>query len=133
MRLHVQAGDRANALRVYHQCMTTLQAELGVNPSPITCKLYQDLLTLDEAPPPPTCAASAPFQTAPVSPLLPLVPSSLAVPTTALSLIGRKAEWAAMQVWRSHCRSQHQSELLWLLGEPGIGKTRLLEELFMHG
>lgn len=36
MRLHAQEGDRATALRVYHQCMTTLQAELGVNPSPTT-------------------------------------------------------------------------------------------------
>ncbi|KGF71447.1 hypothetical protein DO97_19565 [Neosynechococcus sphagnicola sy1] len=129
MRLHAQAGDRASALRVYHQCMTTLQAELGVNPSPTTGKLYQDLLTLDDDPPPLTCAASAPIQAPAVSPLLPLAPSSLAVPTTELPLIGRETEWAAIQVWRSHCRSQHQPDLLWLLGEPGIGKTRLLEEL----
>jgi DNA-binding SARP family transcriptional activator/predicted ATPase len=129
MRLHAQAGDRASALRVYHQCMTTLQAELGVNPSPTTCKLYQDLLTLDDAPTPLTCAASAQPQAPVVFPLLSLAPSSLAVPTTELPLIGRETEWAAMQEWRSHCQSQHQPDLLWLLGEPGIGKTRLLEEL----
>lgn len=129
MRLHAQAGDRGSALRAYHQCMTTLQAELGVNPSPTTCKLYQDLLTLDDAPSPLTCAANAQIQAPAVSPLLPLTPSSLAVPTTELPLIGRETEWAAMQVWRSHCLEQNQPDLLWLLGEPGIGKTRLLEEL----
>lgn len=129
MRLHGQAGDRASALRVYHQCMTTLQDELGVNPSPTTCKLYQELITLDDAPPPPTCAASDQTQVPIVSTLLPLPPSSLAVPTTELALIGREIEWAAMQVWRSQCLEQNQSDLLWLLGEPGIGKTRLLEEL----
>ena len=129
MRLHIQAGDRASALRVYHQCMTTLQAELGVNPSPITYKLYEELLTLDDDPPPLTCAASAQTQAPAVSTLLPLSPSSLAVPSTELPLIGRETEWAAMQGWQSHCRSQNQPDLLWLLGEPGIGKTRLLEEL----
>ncbi|PSN19205.1 hypothetical protein C7271_08490 [filamentous cyanobacterium CCP5] len=30
---HAQAGDRAIALWVYHQCMTLLQEELGVPPA----------------------------------------------------------------------------------------------------
>jgi DNA-binding SARP family transcriptional activator/nucleoside-triphosphatase THEP1 len=125
MRLHAQQGDRASALRVYHQCMTTLQAELGVNPSPTTCKLYEELLTLDDAPPPPTCTVSA--QTADFSHLIP-IPSPIAV-TVELPLIGREAEWAAIQGWRSQCLEQERADLLWLVGEPGIGKTRLLEEL----
>lgn len=125
MRLHAWQGDRASALRVYHQCMTTLQAELGVNPSPTTCKLYEELLLLDDAPPPPTCTASA--QTADFSHIIPL-PSPIAV-TAELPLIGREAEWAVIEGWRSQCLQQDRAELLWLLGEPGIGKTRLLEEL----
>ncbi|WP_448526675.1 bacterial transcriptional activator domain-containing protein [Parathermosynechococcus lividus] len=56
MRLDAQEGDRASVLRVYHQSMTTLQAELGVNPSPTTCKLYEELLTQEESSPP-TCVA----------------------------------------------------------------------------
>ncbi len=84
MRLHAQEGDRASALRVYHQWMTTLQAELGVNPSPSTCKLYEELLTLEDVPSPPTCTASAQTLAPAISTVLPLPPSSLTVPTTTL-------------------------------------------------
>ncbi|MBE9001385.1 AAA family ATPase [Nostoc sp. LEGE 12447] len=127
MRLHAQQGDRASALRVYHQCMTTLQAELGVNPSPTTCKLYEELLLLDDAPPLPTCTASTQTQAPDFFNLIP-IPSPIAV-TAELPLIGREAQWAAIVSWRSQCQKQDRADLLWLLGEPGIGKTRLLEEL----
>lgn len=129
MRLHAQMGDRATALRLYHQCMTTLQAELGVNPSPTTCKLYEELLGLDEVPPPPTCASNAPSPVVDVSNLLPEAPKRQVVPATELPLIGREREWAAIQLWRSRCLQDEHPEVLLLLGEPGIGKTRLLEEL----
>ena len=51
MRLHAQEGDRASALRVYHQCMTLLQDELGVPPSPTTYQIYEQLLALENSPP----------------------------------------------------------------------------------
>ena len=50
MRLHAQEGDRASALQVYHQCMTLLQDELGVPPSPSTYSLYEEILTLENNP-----------------------------------------------------------------------------------
>lgn len=59
MRLHAQEGDRASALRVYHQLMTVLREELGVNPSPTTCKPYEDLLPLEDASTPPSCEVIA--------------------------------------------------------------------------
>jgi len=46
MRLHVLNGDRATALRIYHTCVTRLQQELGVEPSPETEQLYQRLLNV---------------------------------------------------------------------------------------
>ncbi|MGK7907288.1 MAG: nickel-binding protein [Synechococcus sp.] len=49
MRLHGANGDRANALQVYHQCMTLLREELGVEPSAATRMLYEQLLLEDEA------------------------------------------------------------------------------------
>ncbi|MEM9151451.1 MAG: BTAD domain-containing putative transcriptional regulator, partial [Cyanobacteria bacterium P01_F01_bin.3] len=44
MQLHAQRGARAIALRIYHQCMTILRDELGVDPSPETRKLHEALL-----------------------------------------------------------------------------------------
>ncbi|QIR37183.1 AAA family ATPase [Tolypothrix sp. PCC 7910] len=128
MRLHAGQGDRASALRVYHQCMTTLQAQLGVNPSPTTYKLYEELLLLEDAPSPPTCTATTSTDAPDFSNLIPISSPTLTV-TAELPLIGRETEWAAIEEWRSQCQKQEQSDLLWILGEPGIGKTRLLEEL----
>jgi DNA-binding SARP family transcriptional activator/predicted ATPase len=126
MRLHAQEGDRASALRVYHQCMTLLQDELGVNPSPATCKLYEELLNLEDIAAPSSCAAVAPALSLNVT-ARPDASSVLA--SSELPLIGREAEWTVMQQWMANCITHVSSDLLLLLGEPGIGKTRLLEEL----
>lgn len=64
MRLHAGMGDRASALRIYHQCMTTLQAELGVSPGPDIARLYGQLLLLDEAPDNTSAASLNPLDTA---------------------------------------------------------------------
>ena len=37
MRVQRRAGDRAGAMRTYHQCASLLERELGVSPSPDTC------------------------------------------------------------------------------------------------
>jgi DNA-binding SARP family transcriptional activator len=44
MRLHADAGDRAEALRVFARCRDVLRDELGISPSPRTEKLYLDIL-----------------------------------------------------------------------------------------
>ena len=44
MRLHDAQGDRARAVRVYHECVATLEEQLGVQPSPETQALYEALL-----------------------------------------------------------------------------------------
>jgi DNA-binding SARP family transcriptional activator len=45
MAAYQRQGDRAAALRVYRQCQTRLQRELGVPPSPETEALRQQILT----------------------------------------------------------------------------------------
>ncbi|MBD1845762.1 AAA family ATPase [Cyanobacteria bacterium FACHB-63] len=112
MRLHDLSGDRANALQVYHRCMTMLREELGIDPSPTTRKLYEQLLREEELPPDKPRIQQVRY----------LQPSS--PPQSSLPLVGRSPEWSRIQDWASSA-----TQVLLLSGEPGIGKTRLLEEL----
>lgn len=130
MRLQYGAGDRANALQTYHQCMTVLRDELGVDPGVATRQLYEQLL--HEAVPP----ASPPLATP--SALSGVTPHSASTPP----LVGRETEWTVIQQWSQPLLTQAQQThpnplgtassvpILLLLGEPGIGKTRLLAELY---
>lgn len=104
MQLYALQGDRATALRVYHNCATILVRELGVEPGPVTQGIYERLLNLEETQP-----AIAPLR-------------------TAAPLIGRQTAWEALQVVWSASQSGGQPRLLLLSGEAGIGKTRLAEE-----
>ncbi len=107
MRLHSLRGNRADALRIYHTCTTTLQRELGVEPSVATREMYESLLNYR----PDTASAK---------------PTPALIATTPL--IGRKTEWAQLQsAWRAMLMGQ--SEVVVISGEAGIGKTRLAEEL----
>lgn len=122
MRLYNQSGDRANALQIYHRCMTVLREELGVDPSPTTRKLYEKLLREEEP-----ARTEAPAQSA-ISLRLSASSRPIGRKSSALPLVGRKREWSLIQEWFS-TNNRDVSQLLLLSGEPGIGKTRLLEEL----
>lgn len=107
MWLHALNGDRASALRIYHNCVTVLGRELGVKPSLETWEAYQRLLNVQ----------------APVLIEREQKISSRVQPT----LIGRHREWSMVQsAWR-HAADGH-SGLVLISGEAGIGKTRLAEE-----
>lgn len=108
MRVHDAAGDRAAAVRVYHECVTTLQRELGVGPARATSEAYARLLEdteQAEAEPPPPVA-----------------------PASGTALVGRAHEWARLaEAWRD--AEGGRSRLVVVSGEAGVGKTRLVEEL----
>jgi DNA-binding SARP family transcriptional activator len=53
MRLLALTNDRAGALRVYQTCVTNLQRELGVGPSPATQDIYRRLLHMKAQSPAP--------------------------------------------------------------------------------
>jgi DNA-binding SARP family transcriptional activator len=110
IRLHLANSDRASALRAYHQCVRILRRELGVQPGPATRELFEQALKSETAP---TSTVELP-PTNPVSPL---------------PMIGRRTEWQKLiECWRA---TESGGTLLALIkGEPGIGKSRLAEELF---
>src|SRR5439155_14158231 len=102
MRLHDASGNRARALRVYHACAAALEAELGVEPSEPTRRAYQALLPAERTGP---ARGKAPARA---------------------PLVGRSTEWARLIEYAPG--EQRGARLVLITGEPGIGKTRLVED-----
>lgn len=103
MQLYASNGDQALAIRVYHQCATTLRRELGVEPGNAVRQFYETMLD----------------RQVDVPALVSLPQSTLVGRTEELELMGR--------VWQSSLRGS--PHLLVVSGEAGIGKTRLAQEL----
>ena len=112
MRLHARNHDRSSALRVYHQCMRALKRELGISPSEATLDLFTQVLKSEHLPPAPVV----------------LPPDAATVPSR---IVGRTTEWEQLlRCWRRV--AQGETHFALILGEPGIGKSRLAEELFQY-
>lgn len=106
MRLHALNDDRASALRIYHACQTILRRELNIEPDAATRELHEQLLRAEDV-----ARAAGPDTACPITPL-----------------IGREVEWGALQsAWRAAARGGSHCAVL--LGEAGIGKTRLANEM----
>ena len=103
MRLYVGRGDRARALRIYHACSSILARELGVEPAAETDAVYEAILPRKPEARPAVVAQAA------------------------RRLVGRRGERAQLvAAWRSADAGQAQFVLVH--GEPGVGKTRLVED-----
>jgi DNA-binding SARP family transcriptional activator/tetratricopeptide (TPR) repeat protein len=103
MRLHALQGSPSQVARLFQECTLTLERELGVEPSAATRKVYEQFLQLSQRPPP-VCGGH-----------------------NDLPLVGRSREWRYLLArWREAAAGDPSMTLL--LGEAGIGKTRLLEE-----
>jgi DNA-binding SARP family transcriptional activator/predicted ATPase len=110
MRLFALNNDRANALHVYHTCVTTLQREMGVDPDPATREAYERLMR----------------QEAPSIQLRVHQPLPVATPT----LIGREREWERLyDAWQRAAEEGPQFVLM--TGEAGVGKSRLAEDFLL--
>jgi DNA-binding SARP family transcriptional activator len=104
MRLHYLTGDRGAALAAYERCRTLLRTGLGVQPLPETVALALQMMRTQ---PPPARPTTRPI---PLSVLRPPV------------LAGREREWALLeQAWEA-------GQGIVLCGEPGVGKTRLMQD-----
>ncbi len=109
IRLHALNGDRAGALRVFQQCAEVLRRELNVEPGISTRKLSEEIERLHPAP----IAAQTPPSRSPVR---------------SLPLIGRQKELNQILGARLAAADGRPGFVI-IMGESGIGKTRLIEEV----
>jgi DNA-binding SARP family transcriptional activator/predicted ATPase len=117
MRLFALSGDRTRALRVFQTCATVLRRELGIEPGEETQALYQRLLR-PAARPDQRDSRDRPDQRDQREESLPATPT----------LVGRQREWETLRrAWQA-ANTQGPGFAL-ISGEPGIGKSRLAEDL----
>ncbi len=114
IRLLGDQGRKREALAQYEECRRILERELGTRPS---AELERARLALGQ-----TSAAAGPGPFAPA-------PVAISAPGELRPLIGRRKERARIdELVAAAVRGEARGVLL-LAGEPGVGKTRLLEEL----
>ncbi len=106
MALHQREGNRAAAIHAFHRCAGALQRELDVAPSATTREAYESLLVPEGGP----AEGVASRET-----------------RGATSLVGRAGAVAALVEAWERTRVEGPAVLV-VLGEAGIGKTRLVEE-----
>jgi DNA-binding SARP family transcriptional activator len=106
MRLHYLSGNRNKALKTFEHCKTVLQTELGVEPMLETQQLAADIgIGLLESPIP--------------KPQKTMIPLSVLRPPV---LVGREDVWEKLETaWQ-------ENKVIFLSGEPGVGKSRLLKD-----
>jgi DNA-binding SARP family transcriptional activator len=152
MLLLTQLDRRAEALRVYQRLATTLQRDYESDPLPETSELYEALRQghMQVSRSEPSAAAKSLVTTSPLevqstlhSPRKPEITQHIiqALPRPALQLgrhnrsplVGRDRELAIMRevllAIEDTTRKQKTPHFLLLMGESGIGRTRLAEEL----
>mgnify|MGYP000190097540 CR=1 FL=1 len=105
MHAHALTGDRAAALRTFTAFQKCLAEEFGLEPEPTFQEAFDRLKQAGT-----------------------VVPIS---PKAGPPLVGRQVEWARLlDAWQQ--ARQGQPQCVVLTGEPGVGKSRLAEELSSH-
>ncbi len=119
IRLHAANHDRASALRAYHKCMRVLRREMGVEPEAATKELFERILKGDSGDSHEvTSGSGGSVRGKPFSHL-----------QKVRAIVGRAAEWEELtRAWETAVEDGPRMTVI--SGEPGIGKTRLAEELY---
>src|SRR5262249_25855507 len=121
MRLYARLGRRAAALRQYQLCVSVLQRELGVEPEADTRQLYQEVLRRR-----PVQAGADAGTRGRGSPKP--SPNLSAIDAMSTPLVGREAELTRLRDVLSQA-SAGAGRLVMMMGEAGVGKTRLIAEI----
>ncbi len=109
IRLHTLNADRAAALQAYQQCVAVLRRELNIEPGLSIRRMHEQLMNLESV-------------------RIEEPPADTRQMITQLPLVGRQKELnQILDIWDQVI--QGHALFVLLLGEPGIGKTRLSEEL----
>ncbi len=109
MRLHLLSGDRARSLQTYQECVSILERELSVGPGKLLRQLREQALA--------DVSGNGSHST-----------ERLENQGPEFSLRGRDPEWRALRAAWSEAATG-RAAMVALIGEAGIGKTRLAEEL----
>jgi hypothetical protein len=105
MRLHYLSGNRSEALKLFEKCKTVLRTELGVEPLSETQRLAAAMSAGQLETPVPNAHKTS-------------VPLSVLRPPV---LVGREHDWRQLEAaWQG-------GKIIFLGGEPGVGKTRLIQ------
>jgi len=127
MRLYAESGRPTIALRQYELCVDILRRELGVEPETETRDLYRRLVfdrgNRVRVPGIPRDSEKASARAIRLR--------SAAFPRPTTRLIGRDGDLEGLATLWKHA-SQGQPQLGLILGEAGLGKTRLVTELMAH-
>lgn len=115
-----RTGRQSEALRAYGRLRRLLADELGIDPSPDLQRLEEAILRHELAPAPPSAPAVVPAAGAGGE-----LPAAFAY-TEQAPLLGRERELTALV---QACEAGRPRHLVWVVGEGGIGKSRLVGEL----
>lgn len=133
MQLFERQGRRAEALRQYRLCVDALQRELAIEPELETRRLYQEIIRSGRVPPAASDASRATVSTASLrgheAPAVAPPPSLVDEPVPEpVPMIGRGLEMRRLRDGLE-AMTHGEGRLVLVLGEAGIGKSRLLEAL----
>src|SRR5262244_1647457 len=123
MRLYVRDGRRDAALRQYQSCVDTLRRELSVEPEAETRQLYQEVLRSRATPSKATRTAMAHLEVLASQ----VQPPSSPLPDEA-PMFGRQSELARLRHALDEALAG-RGQLIAVLGEAGIGKSRLVNQV----